>query len=98
MYILDFVVNGWFEPQIYVGVIQNKPKVDWKANDTKKVQYDLKARKIVISFLGVNEYLYVSHCKKSITMWDTLETLHEDTEDVKKSKINTLTQQYEVRF
>lgn len=37
MYILDFVVNRWFEPQIYVGVIQNKPKVDWKANDTKKV-------------------------------------------------------------
>jgi len=29
-------------------------------------------------------------------MWDALETLHEGTEDVKKSKINTLVQQYEL--
>jgi len=29
-------------------------------------------------------------------MWDALETLHEGTEDVKKSKINTLIQQYEL--
>lgn len=29
-------------------------------------------------------------------MWDTFGTFHEDTKDVKQSKINTLTQQYEL--
>lgn len=29
-------------------------------------------------------------------MWDALETLHEGTEDVNQSNINTLTQQYQL--
>jgi hypothetical protein len=29
-------------------------------------------------------------------MWDALETLYEGTKDVKQSKINALTQQYEL--
>jgi len=29
-------------------------------------------------------------------MWDALETLHEGTDDVKQSKINTLVQKYEL--
>ena len=29
-------------------------------------------------------------------MWDALEILHEGTDDVKQSKINTLVQQYEL--
>jgi len=29
-------------------------------------------------------------------MWDALETLHEGTDEVKQSKINTLVQQYEL--
>jgi len=62
----------------------------------KKDQYDLKARKILISSLGVNEYHSVSHCKTAKSMWDTLENLHEGTDDVKQSKINTLIQQYEL--
>ena len=78
--------------------MQNKPKTDWKANDTKKVQYVLKVRDILIFAIGVNEYLYVSRCQMPKMMWDALQTLNESTEDVKKSKINTLTQQYELRI
>jgi len=60
---LDVVINEWFEQKIYVDVVmQNKPKTDWKANDTKKVQYVLKVRDILIFGIGVNEYLYVSRC------------------------------------
>jgi len=29
-------------------------------------------------------------------MWDALETLHEGTDEVKQSKVNTLVQQYEL--
>jgi len=46
--------------------------------------------------LGVNEYHFVSPCKTSKDMWDALETLHEGTDEVKQSKINTLVQQYEI--
>jgi len=56
----------------------------------------LKARNILISYLGTNEYHSVSHCKTAKAMWDTLEILHEGTDDVKQSKINTLVQQYEL--
>jgi len=91
------VVNGRFQPQVVAnGVAQDKPKTDWSDDDKKKVQYDLKARNILISFLGVNEYHSVSHSKTSKYMWDALETLHEGTDEVKQSKINTLVQQYEL--
>jgi len=55
----------------------------------------LKMQNNIISFLGVNEYHFVSHCKIAKPMWDALETLHERTDDVKQSKINTLVHQYE---
>jgi hypothetical protein len=91
------VVNRRFELQVDVdGVIQNKPKADWIVVDEKKVQYDLKARNILISALGINEYNSVSHCKTAKAMWEAFEILHEGIEDVKQSKIDTLIQQYEL--
>jgi len=100
MDVWDAVVNGRFQPQIAAdddnGVVLDKPKADWSDDDKKKVQYDLKAGNIPISSLGVNEYHSISHCKTSQDMWDALETLHEGTDEVKQSKINTLVQQYEI--
>jgi len=79
------VVNGRFQPQVVAnGVAQEKHKADWSDDDKNKVQYDLKARNILISFLGVNEYHSVSHCKTAKDMWDALETLHEGTDVVKQ--------------
>jgi len=87
MDVWDAVVNGRFQPQIEAdddGVVLDKPKADWSDDDKKKVQYDLKVRNILISSLGVNEYLSLSHCKTSKNMWDALETLHEGTDEVKQ--------------
>ena len=96
MDVSEAVVNSRFQPQVVAnGVAQDKPKADWSDDDKKKVQYNLKARNILISSLGVNEYHFVSHLKTSKDMWDALETLHERTDEVKQSKINTLVQQYE---
>jgi len=93
----DPVANGRFQPQVVSnGVAQYKPKANWNDDDKKNVQYNLKARNILIFSLGVNVYHYVSHCKTSKDMWDALEILHEGTDDVKQSKINTLVQQYEL--
>ncbi|MCH88300.1 phytoalexin-deficient 4-2 protein, partial [Trifolium medium] len=97
MDVWDAVVNGRFQPQVVAnGVAREKLKADWSDDDKKKVQCDLKARNILISSLGVNEYHSVSHCKTAKAMWDALEILHKRTDDVKQSKINTLVQQYEL--
>ena len=39
--------------------------------------------------LWFNEYHFVSHCKTSRDIWDAFEILHEGTDDLKQSKINT---------
>ena len=100
MDVWDAVVNGQFQPQIVAdddnGVALDKPKADWSDDEKKKVQYDLKAQNILISSPGVNEYHSVSHCKTSKDMWDAFETLHEGTDEVKQSKVNTLVKQYEL--
>lgn len=85
------------KPQVVSnGVTIDKIKVGWSDDDKRKVQFDLKARNILISSLGVNEYHSVSHCKTTKAMWDALETLHEGMNNVKQSMINTLVQQYEL--
>jgi len=100
MDVWDAVVNGRFQPQIAANnedsVLLNKPKADWSDDDKKKVQYNLKARNILISSLRVNEYHSVSYCKTAKDIWDALETLHEGTDEVKQSKVNTLVQQYDL--
>jgi len=79
------LVNGRFQPQVVAnGVAQEKPIVDWSDKDKNKIQYDLKVRNILISYLGVNEYHFVSHGMNFKLMCDALETLHEGTDEVKQ--------------
>jgi len=44
----------------------------------------------------MDEYFRVSNCKNAKEMWDTLQVTHEGTTDVKRSRINTLTHEYEL--
>ena len=44
----------------------------------------------------MDEYFRVSNCKSAKDMWDTLQVTHEGTTDVKRSRINTLTHEYEL--
>jgi len=60
------------------------------------VQYNLKAKNIITSALGMDEYFRVSNCKNAKEMWDTLSVTHEGTTNVKRSRINTLTHEYEL--
>ena len=43
----------------------------------------------------MDEYFRVSNYKNAKEMWDTLHVTHEGTTDVKSSRINTLTHEYE---
>ena len=44
----------------------------------------------------MDEYFRVSNCKNAKEMWDTLQVTHEGTTNVKRSRINTLTNEYEL--
>jgi len=40
-----------------------KPRENWSEEERRRVQYNLKAKNIIISVLGVDEYFRVSNCK-----------------------------------
>jgi len=44
----------------------------------------------------LDEYFRVSNFKNAKEMWDTLQVTHEGTTYVKRSRINTLTHEYEL--
>ena len=73
-----------------------KPRDRWSEEDRKRVQYNLTAKNIITSALGMDEYFRVSNCKSAKEMWDTLRLTHEGTTDVKRSRINALTHEYEL--
>lgn len=91
------VQNGPYVPTTTVnGVTGIKPQISWDDDDRKKVLFDKKAKNILQSSLGMDEFFRISNCKTAKEIWDTLETTHEGTEEVKRSRLNTLSQEYEM--
>lgn len=78
------------------GVKQPKPTNSWNDDDKIKVQYDLKAKNILTLAPGMDEFFRVSNRKLVKEMWDTLEITHEGTEEVKRSRLNTIFQEYKM--
>ena len=54
------------------GTTIEKPREKWSKEDKRKVQYNLKAKKIISSALGIDEYFRISNCTSAKEMWDTL--------------------------
>jgi len=73
-----------------------KLREEWSEKEKKLVQYNLKDKNIITSALGMDEYFRVSNCKSVKDMWDSLQVTHKGTTDVKRSRINTLTHEYEL--
>nr|KYP38695.1 hypothetical protein KK1_040039 [Cajanus cajan] len=95
--IWDFVENGPFIPTIVVGnEIKNLPKDQWSDDDKRKAQYNLKAKNIITSALGIDEYFRILNCTSAKEMWDTLKVTHESTNNVKRYRRNTFTHEYEL--
>ncbi|KAK2445046.1 gag-protease polyprotein [Trifolium repens] len=92
------IENGPFVPTITDahGIVTNKPMAQWTEEEKKKVNYDAKTQNILISSLGIDQFYHVSHCQSAKEMWDTLVTHFDGTNDVKISKINTLTQEFKL--
>ena len=95
--IWDAVQNGPFVPTSVVnGVGTSKPKGSWDEDDKKKVLYDKKAINLLQGALSMDEFFRISACTTAKEIWDTLVETHEGTAEVKRSRLNTLSQEYEL--
>ena len=80
--IWDAVKNGPYVPTTTVnGVTSIKPQTSWDDGDRKKMLFDKKAKNILQSSLGMDEFFRISKCKTAKEIWDTLETTHEENEE-----------------
>ena len=95
--IWEAIEIGPYVPTIVDGsTTTEKPRDQWSEEDRIRVQYNLKVKNIITYALGIYEYFRVSKCTNAKEMWDKLQLTHESTTDVKKSRINTLTHEYEL--
>ena len=73
-----------------------KERKEWNVEDKLAIQNNAKAKKILICGIGPDEYNRISSCQDAKAIWETLQTAHEGTTQVKKSKIDNLNRQYEL--
>ncbi|XP_016669888.1 uncharacterized protein [Gossypium hirsutum] len=72
-----------------------KTKKEWNKEDRRSTQLNTKAMHTLFCVIGLKEYSRVSSCANAKEIWDKLEITHEDTDQVKKSKVGILTLNYE---
>ena len=88
-------MNG---PHILTHTLNNlltlKPKCEWDDNDRKIAQLNAKAINVLYYALSMNEFNKVSSCSSAKKIWDQLKVTHEETNQVKKIKINMLVHKY----
>ncbi|XP_049364335.1 uncharacterized protein LOC125829112 [Solanum verrucosum] len=73
-----------------------KERKEWDVADKLAVHNNAKAKKILICGIGPDECNRISSCQDAKAIWETLQTAHEGTTQVKKSKIDNLNRQYEL--
>lgn len=73
-----------------------KDRKEWNIADKLAIQNNAKAKKILICGIGPDEYNRISSYQDAKAIWETFQTAHEGTTQLKKSKIDNLNRQYEL--
>ena len=71
-----------------------KDRKELNVADKLAIQNNAKAKKMLTCGIGPDEYNRLSSCQGAKAIWETLQTAHEGTTQVKKSKIDNLNRQY----
>ena len=73
------------------------PKTRKQYNDSDRllVQKNHKARKLLMCGLSINEDDLISSCESAKEIWDLLKTTYEGTEEIRKSKLDLFSTQFE---
>ena len=77
---------------------QQVPKTEdeWDAEDLKKVELNAKAINMMHCTISFEEYRKISWYKTVKEIWVKLEITHEGTEQIKQTKVDMLTHEYEL--
>jgi len=78
------------------GKIAPKKPEEFNADDVKMLETNAKAKKLLYFSLGPDEYTRISKCKSAKEIWGALRVAHEGTNQVKQSRIELLTREYEL--
>ncbi|VFQ98072.1 unnamed protein product [Cuscuta campestris] len=69
---------------------------EFDAEDIKKVENYAKAINMLYCAVNPDDYRKISCCSTAKEMWDKLEVTYEGTDQVRKAKMDFLTQEYEM--
>ncbi|XP_070019767.1 uncharacterized protein [Nicotiana sylvestris] len=95
----DVICDGPYFPIKKVGYLPEtvpKTRKEYKDADRKVVEKNLCAKKILVCGIGPDEYNRISACQSAKEIWEALQTEQEGTTQVKQSKIDMLTTEYEL--
>ncbi|XP_075095130.1 uncharacterized protein LOC142173439 [Nicotiana tabacum] len=95
----DAICDGPFVPMKTIGEpAMNVPKTRKEYNDAdrKAIEKNFRAKQILVCGIGLDEYNRISACQSAKEIWEALQTAHEGTTQVKQSKIDMLTTEYEL--
>ncbi|XP_070055230.1 uncharacterized protein [Nicotiana tomentosiformis] len=95
----DVICDGPFVPMKTIGEPEvSVPKTRKEYNDanSKAIEKNFRAKKILGCGIGPGEYNRISACQSAKEIWKALQIAHEGTTQVKQSKINMLTTEYEL--
>ncbi|XP_075080496.1 uncharacterized protein LOC142165996 [Nicotiana tabacum] len=73
-----------------------KNRKEYNDIDRKAVEKNFRAKKILVCGIRPDEYNRISTCDFAKEIWEALQTAHEGTAQVKQSKIDMLTTEYEL--
>ena len=81
---IDVVVWDDIEERPYIpmhivdGKDVKKPRKEWSIEENRLAQFGLRAKTIIISALGNDEFPRTSNCKTAKEIWDVLKVTHEE--------------------
>ncbi|XP_075097895.1 uncharacterized protein LOC142175215 [Nicotiana tabacum] len=95
----DVICNGLFVPMKTVDegtATVLKTRKEYNDADIKAIEKNFRAKKILACGIRPDEYNRISACQSAKEIWEALQTAHEGTTQVKQSKIDMLTNEYEL--
>ncbi|XP_075101977.1 uncharacterized protein LOC142177391 [Nicotiana tabacum] len=95
----DVICNGPFIPMKTIGepaVSVPKTRKEYNDVDRKVIEKNFRSKKILVCGIGPDEYKWISACQSAKEIWEALQITHEGTTQVKQSKIDMLTTEYEL--
>ncbi|XP_070052373.1 MAR-binding filament-like protein 1 [Nicotiana tomentosiformis] len=95
----DVICDGPFVPMKTVDegtTTVLKTRKEYNDADRKAIEKNFKAKKIFVCGIGPDEYNCISACQSAKEIWEAFQTAHEGTTQVKQSKIDMLTTEYEL--